>query len=74
LITGLVDRRAAASGSCDGPRREAVRDHLSPSWRVLNRMLQLFSQSHAPDLDDALELIDTRWSRWWQSADSKWPT
>ena len=39
----------------------AVRDRLSTdNWRVLNRLLQLFTRRPAPavDLDDALELID----------------
>jgi uncharacterized alpha-E superfamily protein len=63
LIAGLVDRQGRRSLGFNVEQTvrvaSTVRDHLSPdNWRVLNRLLQLFSHAHAPDLDDALELID----------------
>jgi uncharacterized alpha-E superfamily protein len=63
LIAGLVDRQGRRSLGFNVEQTvrvaSAVRDHLSPdNWRVLNRLLRLFSHSHALDLDDALELID----------------
>jgi uncharacterized alpha-E superfamily protein len=66
LIGGLVDRQGRRSLGFNVEQTVrvagAVRDRLSPdNWRVLNRMLQLFTRdtdSHALDLDDALELID----------------
>jgi uncharacterized alpha-E superfamily protein len=64
LIAGLVDRygRRSLGFNVEQTVRVAgaVRDRLSTdNWRVLNRLLQLFTRdSHALDLDDALELID----------------
>ncbi len=64
LLTGLTDRKGRRSLGYNVEETVrvagAVRDRLSTdNWRVLNRLLQLFSrESHAPDLDDALELID----------------
>jgi uncharacterized circularly permuted ATP-grasp superfamily protein/uncharacterized alpha-E superfamily protein len=66
LIAGLVDRLSRRSLGFNVEQTVrvagAVRDRLSPdNWRVLNRLLQLFtrvSDSRALDLDDALELID----------------
>jgi uncharacterized circularly permuted ATP-grasp superfamily protein/uncharacterized alpha-E superfamily protein len=63
LIAGLIDRQGRHSLGYNVEQTvrvaSAVRDRLSPdNWRVLNRLLQLFSHSHALELDDALELID----------------
>jgi uncharacterized circularly permuted ATP-grasp superfamily protein/uncharacterized alpha-E superfamily protein len=64
LIAGLVDRQGRRSLGYNVEQTvrvaSAVRDRLSPdNWRVLNRLLQLFTRkSYALDLDDALELID----------------
>jgi uncharacterized circularly permuted ATP-grasp superfamily protein/uncharacterized alpha-E superfamily protein len=63
LIAGLVDRQGRHSLGFNVEQTvrvaSAVRDRLSPdNWRVLNRLLRLFSHSDALDLDDALELID----------------
>jgi uncharacterized alpha-E superfamily protein len=64
LIAGLVDRhgRRSLGFSVEQTVRvaSAVRDRLSPdNWRVLNRLLQLFTRdSPTLDLDAALELID----------------
>ena len=64
LIAGLVDRQGRRSLGFNVEQTvrvaSAVRDRLSTdNWRVLNRLLQLFTRdSHALDLDDALELID----------------
>jgi uncharacterized alpha-E superfamily protein len=64
LIAGLVDRQGRRSLGFGVEQTVrvagAVRDRLSPdNWRVLNRLLQLFTrESHALDLDAALELID----------------
>ena len=64
LIAGLVDRRGRRSLGYNVEQTvrvaSAVRDRLSTdNWRVLNRLLQLLTrESHALDLDDALELID----------------
>ena len=54
----------------------AVRDRLSTdNWRVLNRLLQLFTRDSPPlDLDDALELIDDALCRSSPSAVSRWRT
>jgi uncharacterized circularly permuted ATP-grasp superfamily protein/uncharacterized alpha-E superfamily protein len=64
LIAGLVDRQGRRSLGYNVEQTvrvaSAVRDHLSTdNWRVLNRLLQLFTRDpHALDLDAALELID----------------
>jgi uncharacterized circularly permuted ATP-grasp superfamily protein/uncharacterized alpha-E superfamily protein len=64
LIAGLVDRQGRRSLSYNVGQTvrvaSAVRDRLSTdNWRVLSRLLQLLTrESHALDLDDALELID----------------
>jgi uncharacterized alpha-E superfamily protein len=64
LIAGLVDRQGRRSLGYNVEQTvrvaSAVRDRLSTdNWRVLNRLLQLFTrESHALELDDALELID----------------
>ena len=64
LIAGLVDRQGRRSLGFYVEQTVrvagAVRDRLSTdNWRVLNRLLQLFVRhSRAPDLDDALELVD----------------
>jgi uncharacterized alpha-E superfamily protein len=64
LIAGLVDRKGRRSLGYNVEQTvrvaSAVRDRLSAdNWRVLNRLLQLLTrESHALDLDDALELID----------------
>ncbi|MEO8259832.1 MAG: circularly permuted type 2 ATP-grasp protein [Acidobacteriota bacterium] len=65
LIAGLVDRQGRPSLGFNVEQTVrvagAVRDRLSSdNWRVLNRLLQLFTRdSDAPlALDDALELID----------------
>ena len=64
LIAGLVDRQGRRSLGFNVEQTVrvagAVRDRLSTdNWRVLNRLLQLFTRdSRALDLDDALELID----------------
>ena len=64
LIAGLVDRHGRRSLGFNVEQTvrvaSAVRDRLSPdNWRVLNRLLQLFTHdSPALDLDAALELID----------------
>jgi len=64
LIAGLIDRQGRRSLAFNVEQTvrvaSAVRDHLSTdNWRVLNRLLQRFARdSHALDLDDALELID----------------
>jgi uncharacterized alpha-E superfamily protein len=64
LIAGLVDRQGHRSLGFNVEQTvrvaSAVRDRLSTdNWRVLNRLLQLFTRdSGALDLDDALELID----------------
>jgi uncharacterized alpha-E superfamily protein len=64
LTAGLVDREGRRSLGYNVEQTvrvaSAVRDRLSTdNWRVLNRLLQLFTRdSHALDLDDALELID----------------
>ena len=66
LTAGLIDRhdRRSLGYNVEQTVRvaSAVRDRLSTdNWRVLNRLLQLFTrETHAPDLDDALELIDER--------------
>jgi uncharacterized circularly permuted ATP-grasp superfamily protein/uncharacterized alpha-E superfamily protein len=64
LIAGLVDRQGRRSLGFNVEQTvrvaSAVRNHLSTdNWRVLNRLLQLFTRdSHALDLDAGLELID----------------
>ena len=64
LTAGLIDRQGRRSLGFNIEQTVrvagAVRDRLSTdNWRVLNRLLQLFTrESHALDLDDALELID----------------
>src|SRR5258706_2393035 len=64
LTAGLVDRQGRRSLGYNVEQTvrvaSAVRDRLSTdNWRVLNRLLQLFTrESHVLDLDDALELID----------------
>jgi uncharacterized circularly permuted ATP-grasp superfamily protein/uncharacterized alpha-E superfamily protein len=64
LLAGLVDREGRRSLGYNVEETvrvaSAVRDRLSTdNWRVLNRLLQLLTrESHALDLDDALELID----------------
>jgi uncharacterized alpha-E superfamily protein len=64
LIAGLVDRQGHHSLGFNVEQTvrvaSTVRDRLSTdNWRVLNRLLQLFTRdSRTLDLDDALELID----------------
>jgi len=64
LMAGLNDRQGRRSLGYNVEQTvrvaTAVRDRLSTdNWRVLNRLLQLFTrETHALDLDDALELID----------------
>jgi hypothetical protein len=64
LTAGLIDRQGRRSLGYNVEQTvrvaSAVRDRLSTdNWRVLNRLLQLFTrESHALELDDALELID----------------
>lgn len=64
LIAGLLDRQGRRSLGYNVEQTVrvagAVRDRLSTdNWRVLNRLLQLFTrESEALDLDNALELID----------------
>ena len=64
LIAGLTDSHGHRSLGFNVEQTVrvagAVRDRLSTdNWRVLNRLLQLFTRdSRALDLDDALELID----------------
>ncbi len=64
LTAGLIDRQGRRSLGYNVEQTvrvaTAVRDRLSTdNWRVLNRLLQLFTrETHALDLDDALELID----------------
>jgi uncharacterized circularly permuted ATP-grasp superfamily protein/uncharacterized alpha-E superfamily protein len=64
LIAGMVDHKGRHSLGYNVEQTvrvaSAVRDRLSTdNWRVLNRLLQLFTrESHVLDLDDALELID----------------
>ena len=64
LTGGLIDRHGRRSLGYNIEQTvrvaTAVRDRLSTdNWRVLNRLLQLFTrETHEPDLDDALELID----------------
>jgi uncharacterized circularly permuted ATP-grasp superfamily protein/uncharacterized alpha-E superfamily protein len=64
LVAGLVDRQGRRSLGFSVEQTvfvaRAVRDRLSPdNWRVLSRLLQLFTRdARAIDLDDALELID----------------
>ena len=64
LTAGLIDRhnRRSLGYNVEQTVRaaSAVRDRLSTdNWRVLNRLLQLFTrETRVPDLDDALELID----------------
>ncbi len=64
LTAGLIDRQGRRSLAYNVEQTvrvaTAVRDRLSTdNWRVLKRMLQLFTrETHALELDDALELID----------------
>ena len=64
LIAGLTDSHGHRSLGFNVEQTvrvaSAVRDRLSTdNWRVLNRLLQLFTRdSRALDLDDALDLID----------------
>jgi uncharacterized circularly permuted ATP-grasp superfamily protein/uncharacterized alpha-E superfamily protein len=64
LIAGLVDPEGRRSLGFNVEQTvrvaSAVRNHLSTdNWRVLNRLLQRFARdSHALDLDAALDLID----------------
>ena len=64
LIAGLTDSDGHRSLGFNVEQTvrvaSAVRDRLSTdNWRVLNRLLQLFTRdSRALDLDDALDLID----------------
>ena len=64
LTAGLIDRhnRRSLGYNVEQTVRaaSAVRDRLSTdNWRVLNRLLQLFTrETRVPDLDAALELID----------------
>ena len=64
LIAGLTDSHGHRSLAFNVEQTVrvagAVRDRLSTdNWRVLNRLLQLFTRdSRALDLDDALDLID----------------
>jgi uncharacterized circularly permuted ATP-grasp superfamily protein/uncharacterized alpha-E superfamily protein len=64
LIAGLIDREGRRSLAFNIEQTvrvaTAVRDRLSTdNWRVLNRLLQLFTSNRPVlDLDEALELID----------------
>ena len=65
LIDGIVDRRLRRSLGFNVEQTVrvagAVRDRLSTdNWRLLNRLMQLFTGSTASraSLDDALELVD----------------